>query len=499
MTAFLMTGGMRRMKKKAVRAITGLLCAAMVFSHMADMRVYAMEGGTGQEAQMRESVSGNDDTGGETEGAEQPKDTGEQGDPAVSEDTEESGDQEDNEEAGAEGKEEKAPDNEDPDKEKNPEGPPEGETEKEGDENEAGENEPAVTEEPAGEKEPAEETEAEETAEEGMMLFSALAEETAAAQDADSTYTDENGVIYHYYGYEDGTAEIYELEDCKESTWDYKALNIPSRIGDYTVTRLTFSLPSETPTFPSVTIPETVTYMKDSLFKRMKISELYYNAEAAETGAGGESTGVFFQAYIWGLHIGGNVKVIPDYCFASSYMTMDELTLDVERIGRKAFYDDKTITTLTIGEDVKEIGREALAGNEIENIHYNAVNAVSEPYGEVVLGTFGNITVSGITIGSRVTAIPEHLFYGIDYTADTLVFPDCLTTVGAWAFYSDDISIGELTVGEHVESIGKLAFSVDRIGTLNYNAVDAQIEGMTEAYNHRTPFYGVTVGALHIV
>lgn len=35
------------MKKRAVRAITGLLCAAMVFSHMAGMRVYAMEGGTG--------------------------------------------------------------------------------------------------------------------------------------------------------------------------------------------------------------------------------------------------------------------------------------------------------------------------------------------------------------------------------------------------------------------------------------------------------------------
>ena len=98
------------MKKRAVRVITGHLCAAMVFSHMAGMRVYAMESGTGQEAQMQESVSGNDDTGGETEGAEQPKDTGEQGDPAVSENMEESGDQEDNEEAGAEGTEEKAPD-----------------------------------------------------------------------------------------------------------------------------------------------------------------------------------------------------------------------------------------------------------------------------------------------------------------------------------------------------------------------------------------------------
>lgn len=51
------------MKSKAVRIITGLLCAAMVFSNMADMRVYAMEDGAGQEAQIQGSVSGNDDIG----------------------------------------------------------------------------------------------------------------------------------------------------------------------------------------------------------------------------------------------------------------------------------------------------------------------------------------------------------------------------------------------------------------------------------------------------
>ena len=219
--------------------------------------------------------------------------------------------------------------------------------------------------------------------------------------------------------------------------------------------------------------------MKDSLFKRMTIRELYYNAEAAETGAGGESTGVFFQANIRELHIGGNVKVIPDYCFASAKITMDELTIDVERIGCKAFYYDKAIATLTIGENVKEIGKEAFARNEIENIYYNAVNAVSEPYGETILGTFGNITVSGITIGSRVTAIPEHLFCGIDYTADTLVFPECLTTVGAWAFYGDDITIGALTIRENMTSIGAEAFAVGHIGLLNYNAVDARLDGVT--------------------
>ena len=480
------------MKSKAVRAVTGLLCAIMVFSNVAGMCVYAMEDGAGQEVQMQESVSGNNGTEGEAEGTEQPKDTGEQGDPDGSEDTEESDDQEDTEEPGADGTEEKDPEGEDKDKAEKPEEPPEGETDKEGDENEAGEDEPAK------EKETAEETELEETEKAGMMLLSAREAEGEAVQDTDSTYTDANGVIYHYYGYDDGTAEIYELESYKESTWDYKALDIPSQIGDYTVTRLTFTVSSTTPTFPSVTIPETVTYMKDSLFKRMKISELYYNAEAAQTGAEAESTGVFFQAYIWDLHIGGNVKSIPDYCFTSAYMTLDELTLDVERIGHKAFADNKAITTLTFGENVKEIGEYAFDSNEIDNINFNAVNAVSEPYGGTVLGVFGYGTISSITIGDKVTAIPEHLFCGIDYTTDTFVFPESLTTIGEMAFYGDNISIGELTIGENIASIGAEAFARGQIGILHYNAVDARIPGAAESDRYDNCFELSEIGELRI-
>lgn len=51
------------MKRKTLRSITGLLCAAMVFSNMAGMSAFAMEeGGAGQEAQVQEqeSVSEND-------------------------------------------------------------------------------------------------------------------------------------------------------------------------------------------------------------------------------------------------------------------------------------------------------------------------------------------------------------------------------------------------------------------------------------------------------
>lgn len=370
------------MKKKAVRAITGLLCAAMLFSNTAGMSAYAMEEGVRQETQIQESVSGNEDTGEPQEDTEEsgpePADGGTEPETGIPDDPTEQ----------EEGEQEEA-------------GQEDGEAEEDTEEMpEDMEEEPEETETVSGNavEEPVTEGENED---EGMMFLMTLAEESAAAKNTDSTYMDENGVIYHYYGYDDGTAEIYELESCQESTWDYKALNIPSRIGGYTVTRLTFTVSSTTPTFPSVTIPETVTYMKDSLFKRMKISELYYNAEAAQTGAEAESMGVFFQAYIWDLHIGGNVKVIPDYAFASAKITMDELTVDVERIGRKAFYYDKDITTLTIGENVKEIGGEAFAENDFENVNYNAINAVSAPYGNIVYGTFGYREISNISIGKE--------------------------------------------------------------------------------------------------
>lgn len=469
-------GGMCEMKRKAVRVFAGLLCAAIVFSN-AGLRVFAIEeDGTGQEI-TQESVSENDigeDDADQPEGAEEPDGSDE------AEDSEETDDQEDTEESG----EEVEDPEEEADREDSTEEQPEEESDKKEDE--------IGTEI----EKPAEAAEREESAEEGIMLM-ALQEGPRDAAQADSTYTDAKGVIYYYYGYDDGTAEIYKLENYNESSWDYKALTIPAHIGGYTVTRLTFTVSSDIPWFPSVTIPETVTYMEGSLFKRMKISALYYNAENATTGATSESTGVFFQANIQELHIGENVKTIPDYCFDSAKITMDNLTVNVESIGRQAFYYDKKITTLTIGENVKEIGQEAFAENEIDTIHYNAVNAESKPHGGAAFGTFEHITVSDITIGNQVTVIPEHLFYGIDYTTDTLVLPDCLTTIGAWAFYGN-ISIGELTIGENVASIGKMAFAVDEIGTLNYNAVEARVEGMTESENYRNPFWGVIVGSLQI-
>lgn len=439
------------------------------------------EGGENQEKPEDSDDTEESEDREETGDTEQPKETGE------------FGDQDDTGESGA--GETDDPEEEDSEKEETPEETPDGEKNAEDEETDTGEVPDG--EEIIGEEETVDEAEAEEAEEAGIMLLSAQ-EDSGVLQDT-NTYTDENGVIYHYYGYEDGTAEIYELESYEGIIGRYKPINIPSQVGDYTVTRLTFTFSSTSSLIPSVTIPETITYMEGSLFKFMTILELHYNAEAAETGAAGESSGVFFRGDIREFHLGENVRSIPDYCFDSADMTIDELTLHVESIGKKAFFNDKQITTLTFGENVEYIGFEAFGDNEIENINYNAINAQSAPYGKLAMGTFTNVSVSNIIIGSQVTVIPEHLFSNIDYTADTLIFPDCLTTVGAMAFYGNGISIGELTIGENVTSIGEEAFARGQIGVLHYNAVDAKV-ALTEEVNeqHRSSFDQSAIGELRI-
>lgn len=520
-------------KEKAVRRFMALLAAVCMLGSMPDLSVvsHAAENGKesletydagadgmeeiSEDSDVKEQADGMEQEEGETaKGAEKQEDTEEKeaGEPENTKDMEESEEKEDTGEDGTEesndkegtgesGAEETDKDDTseegDSDGEEKSEETPEGETDLDDEEAETGE-ETAEEEEDAEAEETGEEDdkETEEAEEEDVILLAAQAE---GSVQVDSTYTDGNGVIYHYYGYDDGTAEIYELEDCMESSFRYKALDIPAHVGDYTVTRLTFTFSATTQAIPSVTIPETVTYMRESLFKFMTILELHYNAEAAETGAASEYDGIFFRGDIRKFELGGNVRSIPDYCFSWATITLDELNLNVERIGRQAFYHNKTITTLTIGENVKEIGYQAFTWNDIENIIYNAVDATQSPqYGYVATGPFGYTSVSSITIGDKVTVIPENLFCNISYTADTLVFPDCLTTVGAWAFYGSSINIGELTIGENITSIGSEAFARGKIGILNYNAVDAKLDGVTEANNHRTSFWGSDVGELRI-
>ena len=511
------------------------------------------------------------------------------------------------------------------------------ESEKDGEAAEEEEQPEETEEEEQPDEMEAEETEDEENpdeedSEESLML---LADEAEGDAVTDGTYTDENGITYHYYGYEDGTANIYKLVKRVG-----KDVNIPAYIDGYKVTQLTFYTWGD---FPSVTIPETITYIGKTVFAETEIQTLYYNATeevqveampsapfrhakigslitgenvhiipayifsysefqgdititaeavgeeafefatfpsltltkqvqeiqknafrgtkiqtlyydteaehkafttsegvfrsasiyelvigesiteipdyafctsnlrfdkctinverigkhafekawssseccaelvlseqvkyigadafagnyittlvleaSAESDAADTSNGCFYNTHITNLSIGESVTVIPDYMFCNAYTMMNELTLNVESIGKYAFYRFSNIMDLTIGENVKEIGIYAFASDSITNVYYNAVNATYK--NDAVTGPFASDTLSRITFGDKVESLPNHIFQNVKYTADALVFPDSLREIGENAFDSSGLNIGVLIIGENVTHMGAWAF-----------------------------------------
>lgn len=137
-----------------------------------------------------------------------------------------------------------------------------------------------------------------EDSEESIMLLSAGdGISTVAVQ---QPYTDNNGVIYHYYGYvdddNDRTANIYKLEDYSDPDSQGKEIIIPKEIEGYKITQLTFATEPDS-FFSAVTIPETVTYIGGSVFQSATITQLYYNAVDATTDAtNGSGGGVLHMA-----------------------------------------------------------------------------------------------------------------------------------------------------------------------------------------------------------
>lgn len=91
--------------------------------------------------------------------------------------------------------------------------------------------------------------------------------------------------------------------------------------------------------------------------------------------------GCFAYGTIKELHIGENVKVIPDALFADASILTNSLKLNVEEIGQYAFYgseSESSIRTLEIGENVTHIGRGAFGAVTCDEVDIYAVNTGNE-------------------------------------------------------------------------------------------------------------------------
>ena len=121
--------------------------------------------------------------------------------------------------------------------------------------------------------------------------------------------------------------------------------------------------------------------------------------------------------------------------YAPAVKSFDELQyfVNVTSIGRYAFENCSSLTSITIPESVIEIG-------------------------EIGGGVFRDCSsLTSITIPEGVTSIPSMTFFGCS-SLTSITIPDSVTTIGNYAFKGCS-SLTSITIPEGVTSIGNVAFS----------------------------------------
>ena len=137
-------------------------------------------------------------------------------------------------------------------------------------------------------------------------------------------YTDAHGVTYSWYGYEDGTAEIYAFSFGEGDV----VMEIPGSLGGYTVTKLAGETGARE--IVSVTIPESIAAFGKSTFKDSTIGTVYYNAADAVT-----QNSLYFSPFgyteIGAFVTGSKVEKLEGYLFYKTEFTQEELALEVHK------------------------------------------------------------------------------------------------------------------------------------------------------------------------
>lgn len=437
------------MKRKAVKMIAGLLCAAMVFSsNAAGLGVYAMEDGAGQG-----SVSGNDIAG----------DTREESEDIVQEpagdDTE--------------------PETGNPEE---PAEPDEGDLEKDGQEKGEAETEDGeVPEEtglePEGEvavtvSENTAEAETEEETIPAGMVFSLQAYsagesftvdgKTYNSLDADETYSAGDDITAYYFAadsllYFTGTGAM-EWTGYFVPWYHITPEKCVIGEGITTVGVRAFYWPNHS--LKSVSLPSTLQMIGERGF---------YQCSELET--------VLFPE---GLQEIGKEAFLGCHALASI-----DIPESVTALGESAFYECRSAASIHVPGSIKEIVKFAFA-------YCEAAETVEIGEGVETIGdtAFQSCGVRILTLPGSVKTIGERAF-GNSKKLYSITIPDSVTQIGPYAFTWCN-SLFEITIGTGVTTIGEKAFVAEKNKLFRLYSENEVVRGYDWAGDRRVIAYRIT-------
>ncbi len=202
-----------------------------------------------------------------------------------------------------------------------------------------------------------------------------------------------------------------------------------------------------------ITIPENVQQIGGAAFIDCKaINKITINAIKCIRMSSGNNRPAFVGAPITTVEFGLLATTIPDY----------------------AFYGCKTLTSITIPENITAIGGAAFQNcPNLTTVIFNARNCTVAHtiLGDNITPAFNNAAITRVEFGPMVTNIPNYIFWGCKGITD-IVFSENIETIGQSAFYGC-ASLNNIVVPESVTSIGGRAFAnCNSLNTITFNAIN---------------------------
>ena len=285
-----------------------------------------------------------------------------------------------------------------------------------------------------------------------------------------------------------------------------------------------------------VTIPEGITKIGTSAFKKSQIQKITIPAEVTEIGENafqgstalqevvfsGENNVAEIGSYAFsgcgeltGFSFGENLTEIKEHTFEYCTKLSGELRLpeNLTVIGASAFGSCSALNgNLNIPENVTSIGNSAFSGCS------GLTGNLQLPEKITSIGAYAFYACSGfngsLTLPSGITEIADSVFGGCSGLTGELTIPAGVTRIGNYAFGGCSGFTGELKLPENLESMDNYAFSgcsgftgelviPDKVTNLprevfaRMTGITALTvgRGVTSVYTHYSdelPFYGMT-------
>ena len=151
----------------------------------------------------------------------------------------------------------------------------------------------------------------------------------------------------------------------------------------------------------------------------------------------------------------GAILVSNTYEEGQGVLTFDDT---ITSIGKEAFRDCTSLTSITIPDGVTEIGNSAFYGCTGELIINSKIVETDYSHGNCPTSTYGwlkGAKFSKLTIGNGVTKIGDNAFYNCT-SLTSIAIPDSVTEIGSYTF-ENCTSLASVTI-PYVTSIGEGAF-----------------------------------------